>query len=85
MAALVYILCAFTALSCAVLLLRAYSTSRAPILLWSGLCFAGLTINNILLILDRLVFMQTDLTLVRLATALAAMVLLLVGLIWESD
>jgi len=85
MAAFVYILCAFTALTCAVLLLRAYAASHAPILLWSGLCFAGLTINNILLILDRLVFMQTDLTLVRLATALAAMVLLLVGLIWESD
>jgi hypothetical protein len=85
MAAFVYILCALTALTCAVLLLRAYAASRAPLLMWSGLCFTGLTINNVLLILDRLVYTHTDLTEVRLATALASVVLLLVGLIWESD
>jgi hypothetical protein len=85
MAALVYMLCAATALTCAVLLLRAWRASRAPLLLWSGLCFVGLTANNVLLILDRLVYVEVDLTNVRLATALASVLLLLIGLIWEND
>lgn len=86
MAAIVYALCALTALTCAVLLLRAWRQSHAPLLFWSGLCFAGLTLNNLLLILDRL-FLPTevDLTNLRLATALAALLLLLIGLIWEND
>lgn len=85
MSAIVYTLCALTALTCAVLLLRAWAQARAPLLFWSGLCFAGLTINNVLLILDRFVFRDVDLTLVRLATALFALLLLLYGLIWEND
>ena len=86
MSAIVYTLCALTALTCAVLLLRAWRQSHAPLLFWSGLCFAGLTINNVLLIIDRLVLgPETDLTMVRLATALAALLLLLFGMIWEND
>jgi hypothetical protein len=85
MAALVYLLCAATALTCAVLLLRAWRNSRSHLLFWSGLCFAGLTLNNVLLFLDRVVYVQTDLTNLRLATALAALLLLLYGLIWEND
>ena len=85
MAALVYLLCTGTALVCAVLLLRAWSQSRAPLLFWSGLCFAGLTANNVLLVLDRMVYTEVDLTVVRLAVAFAALLLLLIGLIWEND
>ena len=54
MAPLFYGLCTLTALFCAVLLLRAYSRSRYRLLLWGGLCFAGLTLNNLLLITDKL-------------------------------
>ena len=55
-------LCTLTALACAVLLLRAYARSRFRLLLWSGLCFAGLTLNNALLVLDRVVLpTQVDL------------------------
>ena len=39
---------------CAFLLLRAYTRVRKRLLLWSGMCFAGLTVANALLIIDRL-------------------------------
>ena len=84
MSAIVYTLCALTALTCAVLLLRAWAQTRAALLFWSGLCFAVLTVNNLLLILDRFVFLSVDLTNVRLGTALFALLLLLFGLIWED-
>jgi hypothetical protein len=47
MAAAVYVLCTLTSTLCMVLLLRAYSQNRVRLLLWAGLCFAGLTINNV--------------------------------------
>ena len=46
---LVYLLCALTSLACAVLLLRGYFRTRVRLLLWSGLCFVGLALNNALL------------------------------------
>ena len=49
MASVVYALCALTSLACAVLLLRAYRRSWARLLFWSGLCFVGLALNNVLL------------------------------------
>jgi hypothetical protein len=85
MAAVIYILCAATSLLCALLLLRGWRQSRSGLLLWSGLCFAGLTASNVILVLDRLVYTEADLTTPRLALALAALILLLFGLIWESD
>ena len=54
MAQAIYILCALTALACASLLLRSYFKSGHRLLLWSGLCFVGLSVNNLLLTLDRL-------------------------------
>jgi hypothetical protein len=85
MAALIYSLCAVTSLVCAVLLLRGYRQSRMHLLLWSGLCFVGLTASNILLVLDRLVYTEVDLTSLRLSVALVALLLLLIGLIWENE
>lgn len=82
---LIYALCTMTAFACAWLLLRAYARSRARLLLWSGLCFVGLTANNLLVFLDRLVFTQADLALPRLALALASVLVLLVGLVMEGD
>ena len=46
MAAIVYILCALTSLTCAVLLLRAYRQNGVRLLFWSGLCFIGLALNG---------------------------------------
>jgi hypothetical protein len=80
---LVYALCALTSLACAVLLLRGYARSRARLLLWSGLCFVGLFINNALLVVDARV--EFDLSIVRTLPAVIGVALLLYGLVWESD
>lgn len=84
MAAYVYGLCALVSLLCAVLLLNAYAHSRYRLLLWSGLCFAGLTANNVLLVVDKLVLPHVDLLLWRTAVALLAMCVMLYGLVWNS-
>lgn len=84
MATLVYTLCALTSLACAVLLLRGYAASRARLLLWSGLCFAGLAANNVLLLIDKRVMPTLDLSLWRSLPALAGVALLLYGLVWET-
>lgn len=85
MEVLVSALCAVTAGSCAWLLLRAYARSRFRLLLWSGLCFCGLMLNNVLLLLDRVVFTTLDLAPWRLALALASVLVLVAGLVLESS
>jgi hypothetical protein len=85
MAGVIYGLCALAALLCAVLLLQAYRRSRYRLLLWSGLCFLGLTLNNLLLVFDKLVFVEIDLSTARLMTALVAMAVLLYGIIWDAE
>ena len=84
MAEAVYVLCALTSLACAVLLLKGYWETRTRLLFWSSLCFVGLTLNNALLLIDLIVVPDVDLSVVRGALALASMMLLLFGLIWES-
>jgi hypothetical protein len=85
MAAIIYTLCALTALLCTVLLLLAYRRGGYRLLLWSGLCFAGLTVNNLLLVFDKLVLPHVDLSAWRTSVALAAMAVLLYGLIWDTE
>jgi hypothetical protein len=86
MGALIYSLCAAAALACATLLLRAFSRSGYRLLLWSGLCFAGLTMNNLLLVLDKIVFpFAVDLSIARSSVALASVSVLLFGLIWDAE
>jgi hypothetical protein len=84
-AALTYSLCSLTALLCTILLLAAYRRSRYRLLLWSGLCFAGLTLNNLFLVLDKVVFPNIDFSLWRSLAALFGMSILLYGLIWETE
>jgi len=85
MAPLIYTLCALTCLVSAVLLLRSYAHTKVHLLLWSGLCFVGLTASNLLLVLDRIVFPEVDLSTPRLAAALLGLLLMLFGLIWENE
>jgi Family of unknown function (DUF5985) len=86
MAALIYGLCALTSILCFVLLFRSWRASGARLLFWSALCFGALSVNNVLLVLDRVVFpVQVDLANARLVAALVAVLLLLFGLIWEED
>ncbi|MGZ8443160.1 MAG: DUF5985 family protein [Candidatus Binatia bacterium] len=85
MAALSYTLCALTALFCSLLLLRGYYRSRYKLLLWGGLCVFGLTLNNALLVADKLFLPEVNLFTWRLICALLAMMVLLYGLIWDAD
>jgi len=85
MAAVIYSLCALTSILCWVLLWRSWRKSGARLLFWSALCFAALSVNNVALVLDYLVFPHIDLTLWRLGAALVAVLLLLFGLVWEED
>ena len=84
-AGVIYTLCALAASLCAWLLLRAYARSRYRLLLWGGLCFVGLTLNNVLLVVDKLLVPYIDLYSWRLILALLSLLLLLYGLIWDSE
>lgn len=81
----IYALCALTSLACTVLLTRSYLRSSHRLLFWSALCFLGLTFNNVLLFLDKLVVSSVDLLLYRLLAGLIALLLLLYGLIYEQE
>lgn len=76
---------ALTMLICAVLLIRGYSRTRKKLLLWSSLCFFGLALSNALIFVDLIILPQTNLYRIRLGTAALAMLLLMYGLIWESE
>jgi membrane-anchored protein YejM (alkaline phosphatase superfamily) len=82
---LIYGLCMLTSFACMFLLLRGFLRTRVRLLLWSGLCFAGLTLNNILLLVDREIFPGYDLSTWRLIAALAALLPLLYGMVLEGE
>jgi hypothetical protein len=81
----IYTLCTLTSLACAWLLFSSYRRTRHRLLFWSGACFAVMTLNNILLVLDKLVLPDVDLVPARLVSALVAVALLLFGLIYEKE
>jgi hypothetical protein len=85
MASLLYGLSALAAPLCAVLLLRAYRGSGNSLLLWSGLCFCGLMISNVILLVDKLVVPEANLLPLRLCVTALSMLLLLYGLIYRSE
>ncbi len=81
-----YGLAVVTSLACMLLLFRAYAASAMRLLLWSALCFVCLSINNVLLFFDLVVFpTQLDLRPYRLIAALAGVLFLLYGFIWEAE
>jgi hypothetical protein len=84
-APIVYMLGTLVTLACGTLLLRGYSRSKSRLLLWSGLCFLGLSISNLLVFVDLIILPEVDLYIWRLGVAAIAMMLLLYGLIWEGD
>ena len=85
MAEAVYVLCALTALACGIMLFRAYLRSGQRFLLWASLCFVGLVLNNVLLYVDlAIIGPDVDLSVPRVATALAGIALLVFGLVWEE-
>ena len=85
MAEAVYILCAVTSILCALLLLRGYRATRTRLLFWASLCFVFLAINNVVLYIDLVVLPpQIDLFWYRNMAAMAGMLVLVFGLVWES-
>lgn len=85
MAETIYSLCTLTSLACAWLLLSSYHRTRHRLLFWSGLCFGVMTLNNLLLLFDKVVFPTIDFLPLRLVSALVAVALLLYGLIYEKE
>lgn len=84
MAELVYLLCALTSLICTILLLKGYWQTKTRLLLWSGLCFTFLALNNILLFVDLAMVPHIDLFPYRHVLILIGMAIFLFGLIWED-
>lgn len=80
----VYALCALTSVLCGCLLVRSYVRTRSRLLMWSALCFVGLAINNILLLVDLVFVPDVDLRLLRSASGIIALALLVIGLVWEE-
>ena len=82
---LLYLMAVLTCFACTILLGRSYMQTHLRLLLWSTLCFVGLTISNVLLFFDLMIFTELDLRPWRLTFALAGLLFLLYGFIWEAD
>lgn len=82
---LVYILCAATSALCALLLIRGYRKSGVRLLLWSAVCFLGLALNNVLLVIDLRVGTAIDLSVWRIVPAVIGAGALLYALVWEAQ
>jgi hypothetical protein len=84
--AIVYVLCFLTSAACAWLLGRSYRRSGVRLLMWSSISFAFLAANNLVLVLDLVIWPQPgiDLRLPRLLLALAAVISLIWGFVWDA-
>jgi len=80
-----YLLAIVSSLACTILLFRAYAQRRLRLLLWSSLCFVGLSVSNVLLFVDMVVFPLIDLRPARLTAALVGLLFLLYGFICEAE
>lgn len=88
MATAVYFLCALASAGCAAVLLATFWQHRGrvrPLVLWSGIAFAGYAVSNALVFVDLVILRNGELTVARAATACFASAFLLFGLIWESS
>lgn len=83
---ILYLMAVLTCLACTVMLARGYMRTGVRLLLWSTLCFVGLSISNILLFFDVIVFpTQVDLRLWRVSATFIGLIFLLYGFIWEAE
>jgi hypothetical protein len=83
--AIVYFLCFVSAGLCCYLLFNAFQRRRERLLLWSGLCFCLLAVNNLLVFVDLILLPDINLVPLRSVTALGAIGVLLYGFIWEIE
>lgn len=83
---LVFLLCIATSVICMALLFRGWRRTGSQLLLWSAWCFVFLAANNLLVFVDIILLPKDiDLRPLRLAASLAAVFVLLWGLIWEAE
>lgn len=82
---MVYGLCMLTALMCAWLLLQAYWKTHYRLLFWCSLFFSISALNNVFLVVDKVLYADIDLTVYRYVVALAGLFVLLPGLILERE
>ena len=81
----VYLLCVLASALCAMLLGRSYLRTRMRLLLWSSLCFVLLAANNLVVVIDLAILPAVDLRALRHALSLGAVLLLLIGFIWDRE
>ena len=82
---LVYTLCFATSTLCAYLLGRSFRRTRSRLLFWSALSFGLLAIVNFIVVLDMLVYPESDFRPIRLWLSLVSVSVLLFGFIWDED
>ena len=82
---LVYLLCLLTSAACAALLFRAWRRDGSRLLLWTAAAFGFLAINNLALVLDMVVFIETSLWPMRIIPHLLGFCVLLWGFVWETE
>lgn len=79
----IYLLSALTAIVCALLLLRGYRRSGGRLLLWSGLCFLGLAVDNLLLFFD-MYYPALSFEVPRKLAAIVGLSALIYGMVWDA-
>lgn len=86
MAKIVYILCFLLSVACAALLFRKYYASKSNLLFWTGISFVLISLNNLILFVDLVIFPEIDFGggLFRVLSGAIGGCVLLFGLIWET-
>ena len=85
MAELIYGLCTILSMAVAVMLWRQHRRMPTRMIYWTALCFTGLALSNLVLVLDKLVFPGLDLRVLRHSISLLSIGLLLFGLVYEDE
>ncbi len=83
MEGLVNLLGAVTALVCAALLYRGYRHTGVRLLLWSAVCFLALSLESNIVFIDRFIYPEISLVLVRQSIAALGIACLIFSLVWE--
>jgi hydrogenase/urease accessory protein HupE len=81
----IYLLCLVTSVICLWLLARGYRRTRVKLLLWTSIAFVAFALNNFFLFLDVVLYPNIDFMLYRSVVAVAAVVIMFYGLVWETD
>lgn len=84
--ALVYTFCFVACAACAGLLVRSWLKTRTRLLVWVAASFTLLAANNFFLLVDTTLSPpDLDLSPLRVASAVAAVAILVFGLVWEAE